>query len=88
MSTENDNKVSNMLRRVFQAFAWISVALGLVFCVIILVGGGTPEAPRATSVLALALGGFYFVFFFLVSEVVRLLVQIEQNTRGPQTDPL
>ncbi|OGS00891.1 MAG: hypothetical protein A3G85_00210 [Elusimicrobia bacterium RIFCSPLOWO2_12_FULL_39_28] len=55
--------------------------MGLVFFVIILIGGGTPEAPRATSILALVLGFFYLVFFFLVSEVLRLLIAIESNTR-------
>ncbi|MBI2119156.1 MAG: hypothetical protein HYT97_05970 [Elusimicrobia bacterium] len=75
------NKIANKLRFVFQIFAWISAVLGLVFFVIILIGGGTPEAPRATSILALVLGFFYLVFFFLVSEVLRLLIAIESNTR-------
>ncbi|MBI3012004.1 MAG: hypothetical protein HYY63_00070, partial [Elusimicrobia bacterium] len=61
------NKIASKLRFVFQIFAWISAVLGLVFFAIILIGGGTPEAPRATSVLALVLGFFYLVFFYLVS---------------------
>ena len=77
----DSNKIASKLKLTFQAFAWISAALGLVFFFIILIGGGTPEAPRATSILALALGFFYFVFFFLISEVLRLLAQIEANTR-------
>ncbi len=77
----DNNKVSSKLRLVFQAFAWLSAALGLIFFFIILIGGGSQEAPRATSILALALGFFYFVFFFLISEVLRLLTQIEMNTR-------
>ena len=77
----NENKIANKLRVVFQVFAWIAAALGVVFFLVILIGGGSPDAPRATSVLALGLGAFYFVFFFLVSEVLRLLTSIEQNTR-------
>lgn len=76
----NENKIANKLKFTFQIFAWISAVLGLVFFCIILIGGGTPEAPRATSVLALVLGFFYFVFFYLVAEVLRLLVAIEANT--------
>lgn len=78
---EDSNKIATKLRLVFQIFAWIAAALGVVFFFIILIAGGTPEAPRSTSVLALVLGFFYFVFFFLVAEVLRLLVQIEANTR-------
>lgn len=77
----NENKIANKLKFVFQIFAWIAAVLGLVFFLIILIGGGTPEAPRATSVLALVLGFFYFVFFYLIAEILRLLVQIEYNTR-------
>jgi hypothetical protein len=66
---------------VFKIFGWIAAALGVVFFFIILIGGGTPEAPRATSILALVLGFFYFVFFYTVSEVLGLLMRIEANTR-------
>lgn len=77
----NENKIANKLKFIFQIFAWIAAVLGLVFFLIILIGGGTPEAPRATSVLALVLGFFYFVFFYLIAEILRLMVQIEYNTR-------
>ena len=80
---DDTNKIAKKLKLVFQGFAWIAGALGIVFFLIILIGGGSPEAPRATSVLALGLGFFYFVFFFLISEVLRLLMAIEGNTRPP-----
>ncbi len=78
---EDRNKLALKLRKVLQIFAWIAAVLGVVFFGIILIGGGTPDAPRATSILALVLGLFYFIFFYLVAEVLRLLVQIEVNTR-------
>ena len=83
----DENKVAGKLKLVFQIFAWISAVLGLVFFFIILIGGGTPEAPRATSVLALALGFFYFVFFYFIAEILRLLVSIESNTRKRSSMP-
>ena len=81
------NFIATKLRFVFQIFGWISAGLGIVFFLIILIGGGTPEAPRITSLLALALGFFYFVFFFLISEVLRLLMQVEANTRKKSSMP-
>ena len=78
---DDTNKIANKLKLVFQIFAYIAAVLGLVFFFIILIGGGTPEAPRVTSVLALVLGFFYFIFFYFISEILRLLVQIETNTR-------
>ena len=78
------NEKYGILRKisvVFKVFAWVSVLLGVVFCGIILVGGGTPEAPRATSLLALLLGFFYLVFFYMVAEVLDVLMDIEANTR-------
>lgn len=78
---KDKNWALQKINLVFKVFAWVAAALGVVFFGIILVGGGTPEAPRATSILALVLGFFYFVFFYLVAEVIRLLMDIEANTR-------
>ena len=66
----------------FQIAAWASLALGVVFFVILLVGvfTGSRGGGFGTSLLALVLGVFYFMFFFMVSEVLRLLKKIERNT--------
>lgn len=76
-----ENKIAKKLRWTFVGFAGLSGLLGVIFFFIILIGGGTPEAPRVTSLLALALGFFYFVFFYFISEILRLLMAIESNTR-------
>lgn len=76
-----DNKPLKYIPMAFKALALISAALGLVFFVIILIGGGTPDAPRVTSVLALILGFFYLLFFWTIAEVIGLLIKIESNTR-------
>ncbi len=75
------NWLLNIIQLVFKVFAWIAAALGVAFFFIILIGGGTPEAPRATSILALVLGFFYLVFFYTIAEVLGLMIRIEQNTR-------
>ena len=77
----NNSKPLMYIPLSFKALALISALLGLVFFVIILVGGGSPEAPRATSVLALILGFFYLLFFWTIAEVIGLLIKIEWNTR-------
>lgn len=77
----NSSKPLKYIPLSFKALALISALLGLVFFVIILVGGGSPEAPRATSVLALILGFFYLLFFWTIAEVIGLLIKIESNTR-------
>lgn len=77
----NSSKSLKYITVAFKSLGLISVLLGLVFFVIILVGGGSPEAPRATSVLALILGFFYLLFFWTIGEVIGLLVKIEANTR-------
>jgi len=77
-----DSKPLKYIPVAFKALALISAALGLVFFVIILIGGGTPDAPRVTSVLALILGFFYLLFFWTIAEVIGLLIKIESNTRS------
>jgi hypothetical protein len=70
------DKLNGLLPLVFRIFALTAVALGVVFFFIILIGGGTPDAPRATSILALVLGFFYFVFFWTIAYVINLLEKI------------
>lgn len=76
-----DKKPLKYIPIAFKGLALISALLGLTFFVIILIGGGTPDAPRATSVLALILGTFYLLFFWTIAEVIGLLIKIEANTR-------
>ena len=77
----DENKIANKITLALKVFGLLAAVLGVIFFFIIIIGGGSPEAPRITSVLALVLGAFYLVFFFLISEVLRLLIKIEQNTR-------
>ena len=70
-----------LLRKAFKILAFVAGGLGVIFFVIILIAGGTPETPRATSLLALALGIIYFLLFYSFSEVLHLFLGIEENTR-------
>ena len=64
---------------VFKILAWAVVILGTLAFIVILVGGGTPEAPRFTSVLALALGAIYFFVFYTASEMIKLLLDLAKS---------
>ena len=64
---------------VFKILAWLVVILGVLGFIVILVGGGTPEAPRFTSVLALALGAIYFFIFYTASEMIKLLLDLAKG---------
>jgi hypothetical protein len=75
------NWLANKLSFAFKILAGLSGVLGVVFFLIILIGGGSPQAPRSTSFLALVLGILYGVLLLTISEVLRLLMSIEQNTR-------
>ena len=74
-------KTLGLLRKTFKVLAFVVGGLGIIFFVIILIAGGTPETPRATSLLALALGVIYFLLLYTVSEVLLLFSDIEENTR-------
>lgn len=74
-------KALELLRKTFKILAFVAGGLGIVFFIIILIAGGTPETPRATSLLALALGVIYFISFYTISEVLLLFSDIEENTR-------
>ena len=78
---EEKYRAMGLLRKTFKVLAFISAGVGLLFFVIILIGGGTPETPRVTSILALVLGFIYFVLLYTISEVLQLFTDIEENTR-------
>jgi len=78
---EEKYRALRFLRMTFRVLAFVSAGAGLLFFLIILIGGGTPETPRATSILALILGFIYFVLFYTIGEVLQLFSDIEDNTR-------
>ena len=64
---------------IFKVLAWISVAVGIISAIIIFIGGGTPEAPRATGFIGLLLGLVYFFLFSVASEVISLLLELREK---------
>lgn len=62
--------------KIFKVLAWIAGAVGIVSSLIIFIGGGAPDAPRATGFVGLLLGLAYFFIFTVASEVIALLLDI------------
>ena len=72
-----------MSRKVFTVLAWLALAIGLVSGVIIFINRQGPWEPRLTATaLALIFGVFYFFVFGTVSELIRLLLDIESKVKS------
>lgn len=76
---DKDYKFLKIGVTIFKVLAWVSVAVGVISAVVIFIGGGTPEAPRATGFIGLLLGVVYFFIFTVASEVIALLLDISNR---------
>lgn len=62
-----------------KVLAWV---LGIVIVgagIIVLIGGGTPEAPRVSGLFILLIGLVYFLMLFTASEVISLLLELRNK---------
>ena len=64
---------------IFKVLAWVSLAVGIVASIVIFIGGGTPEAPRATGFIGILLGVVYFFMFLVTAEIIALLLDIKSK---------
>ena len=72
-------KVLGISSIVFKVLSWASLAIGIVASIVIFVGGGTPEAPKATGFIGILLGIVYFFMFLVAAEVITLLLEIRSK---------
>ncbi|MBU4312171.1 MAG: hypothetical protein KJ706_05600 [Candidatus Omnitrophica bacterium] len=80
----NDYKFLKIGTTIFKVLAWVSVAVGVISALVIFMGGGTAEAPRATGFVGLLLGVVYFFIFTVASEVIALLLDLNSRIgKGP-----
>jgi hypothetical protein len=64
---------------VFKVLSWASLVIGIVAAIVIFIGGGTPEAPRATGLIGILLGVVYFFIFLVTAEIITLLLEIRSK---------
>ena len=76
---EKKYKVLEISSTVFKVLSWASLAIGIIAAVVIFIGGGTPEAPRATGFIGILLGIVYFFIFLVTAEIVTLLLEIRSK---------
>jgi hypothetical protein len=72
-------KVLEVSTKVFKILSWVSLAVGVIASVVIFIGGGSPEAPKATGFIGILLGIVYFFIFLVASEVIALLLEIRSK---------
>jgi len=76
---EKKYKLLEISSTVFKVLSWASLAIGIIAAVVIFIGGGTPEAPRATGFIGILLGIVYFFIFLVTAEIITLLLEIRSK---------
>ncbi|HEY66222.1 MAG TPA: hypothetical protein G4O02_16835 [Caldilineae bacterium] len=75
---------------VFKVLAWVLLAVGIIATIVLygVIGRFVAYAPpalasagRFVAFLPIITGILYFLFFFITSNVIALLLQIEENVR-------
>ena len=78
---ENNHRFLKASGRIFDILGWLALVLGAVVTVVILIGGGGPDAPRAAAIVGILVGGVYFLIFKTIGGIVRLLLDIESRIK-------
>jgi len=74
-------RVLALVRGFIKAFAWLSLAFGLIGSLMIVIFGAGEEGTRLSSILVLFISLIYFSFLYMIAEGVKIAVNIENNTR-------
>ncbi len=76
-----DYKVLPIAPKVFKGLAWVGAALGVISALIIFAGMGMPETPRWMGLVTLIVGALYCFIFMVVSEGIRLLLDMNDRIK-------
>ncbi|GEM_PF-3463800 len=75
------NRMLKIVALMMEVVACLVLIAAVVSAVIILLTGGQPGSPRGMSVVALIVGILYFSVLVALAGIVRLLMNIERNTK-------
>lgn len=75
----NKYKVLPIAPTVFKVLSGIGLSLGVISCIVILIGGGVSETPRWMGLVTLIVGALYFFFFMVASEATKLLLELKDK---------
>lgn len=86
---KNSEKFLGVSVKVFQVLAWVSLVIQVVVGLIVLVVGGEPvliggvDVPaRLVGLLNCIAGVIYFFMLYLVSHVIKVLLEIRSGASG------
>ena len=80
---EKEYRFLKISSRVFNLLAWLALGVGVVLSVITFVNNVNPWTPRiGQTAVVLLLGCLYFFIFGTVSELIRLLLNIESKIKS------
>ncbi|MBU4589886.1 MAG: hypothetical protein KKG01_03075 [Candidatus Omnitrophica bacterium] len=82
---DKNYKFLGISARIFKVLAWVSGVVGIISAIVIFIGGGTPDAPRATGFIGLLLGIVYFFIFFVTAEIITLLLELRSKVNKDTT---
>ncbi len=82
----NSYKFLSISSILFKVFSVAALILGIVSSVVIFIGGGSPDAPKATGFLGIALGIIYAFLFYVASEIIKILIDIAQKVGSKSTN--
>jgi len=78
---EGNYKFLSTASTVFMVLAWAGLVLGLISAGIIFSGIDDTGTPRWMGVISFLAGGMYFLVFFTGSEVIRLLLDMNERIK-------
>ena len=73
-------KFLNAASIIFKVLAWVSAVFFVVVSIVVLLGVGGPDAPRAASIVFLLGGGIYFLILFSFAEGIKIIIAIYEKT--------
>jgi uncharacterized membrane protein (DUF2068 family) len=77
----SEYKMLHIAPAIFKLLAWASLSLGIISTITFVSGGGLPQTPRWMGFLTLIMGAIYFFIFMVVSDAVRLLLDIRSRLK-------
>ncbi len=87
---ERSSSGLRIIATVFKVLAWVLLVVGVIATIVLysVIGRFIANAPaalasagRLVALLPIIVGILYFLFFFITSNAIGLLLQIEENVR-------
>jgi hypothetical protein len=78
---QENYRMLSIASTVFKVLAWIGLVLGIISAVVIFLGVDDSGTPRWMGAITLIAGAMYFFIFFIMAEVMRLLLDMNERIK-------